>query len=250
MNASAASVPRGRPRVTARLLAAIVFLVAAMVGAYLDWIWWPVYSGLTITLAAGAILLLGGIVTLIGHLSGRRIVRRIALVIVSVGIGLVAGQTLGPSRESLMIASDGRLTLRLDSPVVGVATGPAICTNVASATEFQVSGDPNIRLDTPDQPFVSIYVNLGDRWQVLRDVPRKDGVLLNIGITGRLVSDKGKPSTIGMQATEASTLESTFSNEGGSLRFAKLSAQSGPDFNGQSMDLAGTLEWTCGSVVP
>jgi hypothetical protein len=177
-------------------------------------------------------------------------VRRAALVIVAVGIGLVAGQNLGPSREPLMIPSDGTLTLRLDSPVVGVATGPAICSNVASATEFQVSGDPNVRLDTPDQPFVSIYVNVGDRWRVLREVPRKDGVLLNIGITGTLVSDNGKPSTIGMQATEASTLESTFSNEGGSLRFANLAAQSGPDFNGESMDLAGTLEWTCGSVVP
>jgi len=27
-------------------------------------------------------------------------------------------------------------------------------------------------------------------------------------------------------------------------------AQSGPDFSGDSMDLAGTLEWTCGAVLP
>ncbi len=40
-------------------------------------------------------------------------------------------------------------------------------------------------------------------------------------------------------------LESTFSNEGGSIRFAGLGAQVGPDFTSESMDLAGTLEWTC-----
>ena len=142
------------------------------------------------------------------------------------------------------------MTLRLESPVVGVATGPANCTNVASATEFAVSGDPNMRLDTPDRPFVSASLDRGDRWQVLRDTLRKDGVLLNIGITGALVSDAGKPSTIGMQATESSTLASTFSNQGGSIRFAHLVAQSGPDFSGESMDLAGTLEWTCGAVLP
>lgn len=250
MNASTSSTLRGRGRVASRLTAAIAFLLAAIVGAYLDWLWWPVYSGLTITLAAAAILLAGGIVTLIGRVSGRTMVRRAALVIVAVGIGLVAGQSLGPSREALLIPSEGTLTLRLDSPVVAVATGPVTCTNVASATEFSVTGDPNLRLDTPDQPFVSIYVNRGDRWRVLRDVPRKDGVLLNIGITGIRVSDSGKPSTVGMQATETSTLESTFGNEGGSIRFANLVTQSGPDFNGQSMDLAGTLEWTCGAVAP
>lgn len=248
MNASTTSPASGRGRIALLMIAAIVFLVAAIVGAYLDWIWWPeAYGGgLMITLAAGAILLVGGILALIG----RGIVRRIALVILAVGVGLVAGQNLGPSREPLIHPQGGTMTLRLASPVVAIATSPADCTNVASATEFQVSGDPNMRLDTPDRPFVSVYFNVGDRWRVLRDTPRKDGLLLNIGITGALVSDAGKPSTIGMQATESSTLESTFSNEGGSIRFAGLVAQSGADYSGESMDLAGTLEWTCGAVLP
>jgi hypothetical protein len=125
-----------------------------------------------------------------------------------------------------------------------------VCTNVASATEFQVSGDPNMRLDTPDQPFVSVYLDVGDRWQVLRDGPRKDGVLLDIGIMGALVTDAGKPGAIGMQATDSSTLESTFSNSGGSIRFAHLVARSGPDFTGGSMDLAGTIVWTCSASRP
>jgi len=33
------------------------------------------------------------------------------------------------------------------------------------------------------------------------------------------------------------------------MRFADLVAQNGLDFTGQSMDLAGTLEWTCGEVL-
>jgi hypothetical protein len=246
MNASTTSTASGRGRIALIMIAAIVFVVAAIVGAYLNWIWWAYDGWLMIILAAGAILLVGGILALIG----RGIVRRIALVVLAVGIGLAAGQSLGPSREPLIRPQGGTMTLRLESPVVGVATGPANCTNVASATEFAVSGDPNIRLDTPDRPFVSIYFDRGDRWQVLHDTLRKDGVLLNIGITGALVSDAGKPSPIGMQATESSTLESTFSNEGGSIRFAHLVAQSGPDFSGESMDLAGTLEWTCGAALP
>jgi len=248
MTPSTTSTAGGRGRIALIMIAAIVFVVAAIVRAYLDWIWWPeAYGGgLMITLAAGAILLVGGILALIR----RGIVRRIALVVLAVGIGLVAGQNLGLSREPLINEGGGTMTLRLESPVVGVATSPADCTNVASATEFQVSGDPNMRLDTPDRPFVSVYFNVGDCWRVLRDTPRKDGILLNIGITGALVSDAGKPSPIGMQATESSTLESTFSNEGGSIRFAGLVAQSGADYSGESMDLAGTLEWTCGAVLP
>lgn len=75
-----------------------------------------------------------------------------------------------------------------------------------------------------------------------------DGVVLAIGITGARVSDDGKPSTIGMQAAPSSTLESAFSNEGGSVRFADLVAQAGPDFNGGSLNFAGMIEWTCGEA--
>jgi hypothetical protein len=138
-------------------------------------------------------------------------------------------------------------------PVAATATGPAICTNVASATEFAVSGDSNMTLDTPDHPFVLIATDVGDRWRVLRDAPRKDGVLLRIDVSGRLVTDAGKPGTIGMWAAGSSTLTSTFSKTGGSIRFAGLVAQTGPDYTGESLDLAGTLEWTCGganSVTP
>ena len=242
-NLSTQPAPIARGRTAFVVIAAAMFALAAVLGAYLNWMWWVVSygGGLLITLAGGILLLAGLIVAMIG----RGIGRRIALIALAVGAGLLAGQNLGPDREPLVGPVEGTLTLRLTSPTVAVATGSAFCTNVASATEFQVSGDPNIRLDTPDQPFVSINVNVGDRWRVLRETPRKDGVLLRIDVTGAQVSASGKPGTIGMMATGSSTVESIFSNEGGSIRFAGLVGQVGPDFTGESMDLAGTLEWTC-----
>lgn len=245
---STPSASAGRRPSAFLVVGAIAFALAAVVAAYLDWLWWPVAygGGLLLTLAAALFLLVGVIATLLG----RGIVRRMALLVLAAGVGMVAGLGLGPSREPLIQQFGGTITMHLTAPVVAVATGAVDCTNVASATEFNVSGDPNIRLDTPDSPLVSIYVNMGDRWHRSSDEPRKDGVRLNIGITGALVTDAGKPGTIGMQATESSTLESRFSNSGGSIRFGHLVAQTGPDFTGDSMDLAGTLEWTCGPPSP
>ena len=241
-----ATTRQGRGRTILIAVLAIVFAVSAIVGAYLDWLWWPVAygGGLLIALGAGICLLVGGIVSGIG----RGVVRRIGLVVLAVGVGLVAGQLLGPSREPVIFQGGGTMTLHLTSPVVAEANGPVDCQNVASGTEFSVDGDPNLRLDTPEQPFVSIAINVGDRWKVLRDIPRKDGVSLQIGVTGALVQDGAKPGTVGMDATDASTLTSAFSNAGGSITFADLEPQVGPDFTGDAMDLAGTVEWTCGAA--
>jgi len=214
--------------------------VAAVVGAYLDWLWWPVYSGLMITLVAFGLLIVGGIVAIIP----RRLIRRTGLVILAVAVGLLLGQNLGPSREALISSAGGRITLRLESPVTGTATGAVSCTNVASETEFQVSGDPNVRLDT-DRSFVWISINKGDRWAALHSEPRANGVSLWIAVSPEAVTDKG-PSTIGMHATERSNVEATFANEGGNLRFKGLEPMSGPDYTGAALDLAGTIEWTCG----
>lgn len=237
--------PAAKPPFTmvAILLAALG--VSAVLGAYIDWLWWPVYSGLMLTLYAGVILLMGGVMTVVG----RGIIRRIGLVILVVGVGLVAGQNLGPSREPLIYTADGTMTLRLTSPVVATATSPADCTNVASETEFQVSGDPNMRLDTPSRPFLQIYLNRGDRWQAIEDSPRKEGVRFQITSNEPEIPADGKPLQVGMRATETSTIEATFANTGGSLRFSGLSPMSGSDYTGESLDYAGTLEWTCGRVV-
>jgi len=250
MTGPTAATPRRRGPIALSAVAALVFVAAALVAAYMHWIWWvPAYGGgLLIALAAAVVLTIGGLVALLGRWSGRASLKGVALVVFAMGVGIVAGEALGPSREPLTLTEGGTMTLRLESPVAATATGPAICQNVASATEFRVSGDPNMRLDTPDSPFVSAFADVGDRWKVLRETPRKDGVWLRLDVTGTLVTDAGRPGTIGMQAAGSSTLTSTFSNAGGSIRFAGLVAQTGPDFTGQSMDLAGTLEWTCGKA--
>src|SRR5262245_2116842 len=221
----------------------VVAALAAAFGAYLDWLWWPVYSGLMITLVAIGLLIVGGIVAIIP----RRVIRRTGLVILAVAVGLLLGQNLGPSREPLIPTSGGTITLHLESPAKGTATGAVSCTNVASATEFQVSGDPNVRLDT-DRSFVWISIDKGDRWAALDSDPRANGISLWIAISPEAVTDKG-PSTIGMRASKSSTVEATFANEGGTLRFSGLEPMTGPDFTGGSLDLAGTIEWSCGPAV-
>jgi hypothetical protein len=218
--------------------------IAAGVGAYLDWMWWVFYTGLMITLVAIALLLVGAIVALFP----RRMIRRTGLVILSVGVGLLTGQNLGPSREPLIQQSGGSITLHLESPVQGTATGEAWCQNVASGTEFSVSGDPNVRLDT-DRSFVSISMDKGDRWEALRGRPRTDGVWLLITVTPERVPAGGKPATIGMESAPESAVVAAFTNEGGQLTFAGLEAATGPDYTGDSLDLAGTIEWDCGPPV-
>ena len=233
------------------MVSAGVFVVAAIAAAYMNWIWWvPAYGGgLLIALVAATTLAVGVVVAVLGRWSGRAWLKRVALVVIAVGVGIVAGEALGPSREPLIRTENGTMTLRLVSPVAATATGPASCANVTSATEFSVSGDPNMRLDTPDGQSVFVIADTGDRWKVLRATPRKDGVWLRIDVTGVLVKDGVKPGTLSMQAAALSVMTSTFSNSGGSIRFAGLTAQTGPDFTGESMDLAGTLEWTCGAAL-
>jgi hypothetical protein len=240
------ALPRSsKGRAVRVVLLGAAFVAAAIVGGYLDWIWWPVYSGLTVTLWAIGLL----VIAVVAATIRRGPARLVSLAAVAVGLGLLAGQNLGPSHEPLILHPTGTITLRVDSPESATASGPADCTTVASGTEFQITGDPNIRLDTPDRPFVSVYINKGDRWEVLGSVPRKDGVRLSIAVTPELVSDDGKPSTIGMAATETSTLQSTFQGVTGSIVFTGLEPENGPDYNGESLDLAGRIDWTCGKPI-
>lgn len=225
-----------------------VFVPAAVVGAYLDWMLWADEGGILVTLAAIAILLVAGLLALVGLLAHRGVIRLTATLTLAVGLGLIAGQILGPSREPLIQQFDGTMTLHLTAPVDAVATGPANCANVASATEFSVTGDSNMRLETPDRPFVMVYANVGDRWQVRDDSPRKNGVRLDVDVTGQLVTADGKPSTTEMAATSTSTLEASFSNQGGSIRFAGLVPQGAAAPVAGAEPFAGTLEWTCGPV--
>lgn len=87
------------------------------------------------------------------------------------------------------------------------------------------------------------------RWAFPRDTTRPDRVRLEVGVTRQLVPGSIKVLTrVGMEATASSTMDSTFTNEGGSIRFANLAAVGGPAFTGESVDIAGTLEWKCGPI--
>ena len=241
-----ASTAGARGPLTAFVIAAVGFGLGAIAGAYLNWLWWEIGYRPGATILGVAILIVGGTVALID----RVIARRIGLLILAVGFGLLAGQNLGPGREPLIDHSAGTMTLRLESPVIAVTTGSADCTTVASETEFSVQGS----LDQPSGPLGSptgISIQLGDRFSYPRDNSRTDRVRLAIEVITELVPSSIKVlNKIGMEATESSTLESTFSNEGGSIRFADLVALGGPVYTGESMDLAGTLEWTCGAALP
>ena len=239
------STGAGRGRITFWLILGASLVVAAIVGAYVDWLWWPVYKGLVLTLAAVAILVVAGILAL----AGRGNVRRGAMVGLAVGVGLLIGQTLGPTREPLILTDGGRMTLRLESPVVATATGPANCTNVVSETEYQVSGTPNLRLEEMNRVWDTVYITVGDRWEAIEEGPRKDGVRFSIWGTDLAIATDGAPSMAEMQAVESSIIDATFTNEGGSARFANLAPRAGPDLTAAPMDLAGTIEWTCGPVV-
>jgi hypothetical protein len=220
---------------------AIVGIAAAVVGAWLDWRWWPVYSGLTITLVAIGLLVVGALLALIP----RRPIRRAGLVVFIAAIGALLGQNLGPTREDLILA-EGTVTLSLERPFAETATAAATCNNVASGREISMNGDANMRLS--DRSFVSVYVDSGDRWEVRSDAPRSNGVRLQIDITPERVSDDGRPVGVGMQATPSSTVDLELTDEGGRVRFADLEPMADVDHNGDSMDLAGTIEWTCHPV--
>jgi MFS family permease len=224
------------------LITVIAFALAALLGAYLDWRFWQeVYgSGLLVSFVAIIVLIASAIIAVRFH---RRRVRRAAIVAFAVGLGIIAGQLGGPSREP-QIFGDGTMTIHLTSPFVGVATSTALCWNVASGTEFQVANDSNARFDTSGGEVV-VSINKGDRWEVLRDVPRKDGVSLTILVTSSNFANYAKPGTWGLQADPTSTLTATFSNAGGSIQFANLVPQTAHDLSGAPMNLAGTIDWTC-----
>ena len=88
-----------------------------------------------------AAILLAGLL----FLFRRTLTTRLAFIGLAVGVGLLLGQWIGPSREPLTV-STGTMTLTLSGPIQGVATGPADCPTVPSGEELQVTMDPNTRL--------------------------------------------------------------------------------------------------------
>jgi hypothetical protein len=220
-----------------------VFAAAVVAGAYGDWVWWESYSGLLITLGAAAAL----VVAVVFAIPPRG--RGVALVAAALGIGLLAGQNLGPSRPPLN-DGQGTLTFTLSEPVTASASIAATCAADASLTELQVAGDPNLRLqiipDNPSAPaevdqreFVSVYLTVGDRWR--RSV-RPDQVGLELTVN-RVEADAVESR---MMAGPSSTLDVDWTATGGTAAFAGLVPDTRFDRPaGEFIDLAGTVEWIC-----
>jgi hypothetical protein len=227
---------------------AMLGIAAAVVGGYLDWQWWHPTSGIIVTIAASATLLLAAVVAL-----GRTpVTRMISMAIGAVGIGLLLGQNLGPSREAPMLGS-GTVTLQLTEPAgAAEVTGRADCNLTASGDNFAIWGDPNIRIEVGDQElrdrdFVGISISAGDMWEAGAE-PRPDGIGVSLLVGGGgPIPEDGAPSEVMMASAASSELDGTVDQRSGSIRFSGLVVD--PDYEtgavAEPMDLAGTVSWTC-----
>jgi hypothetical protein len=227
-----------------RLIAlALIFAAAIVAGAYGDWMWWEPYSGLLITLAAAAIL----VVAVVFAIPPRG--RGVAVVAAAVGIGLLAGQNLGPSRPALN-HGEGTLTVTLAEPVQASASIAATCAADDGLTELQVAGDPNLRIAiVPDNPaapvevdqreFVGVYLTVGDRWG-RSDRPDRVGFEMSVG---RAEADAVESRVM---AGPSSTVDVDWTATGGTVTFAGLVPDTRFDRPaGEFIDVSGTVEWTC-----
>jgi hypothetical protein len=231
------------------IIAAGLFALAAVAGAWGDWILWKPYSGIMITIAAIAVLIVAGIFALIP----RRRARQIGLLVGAVAIGGLAGQNLGPARPALTV-SEGQVTVALTSPRGATGTASVTCEVNGEASELSMWSDPNLRLDIlahdPAAPadvdqraFVTVGVSVGDRW-IDGPSPRPDTVVVGAAISGTMGKDAAETR---MTSNRDSSIDLTWSAAGGTVRFAGLVRDTRyAEAVGDPIDVAGTITWTCG----
>ena len=244
MTASSGTTTTGRRGLFMAVLI-VVGLAAAAIGAYLDWLWWHPTQGIIVTLMAIGVILLTGLL----FLFRRSLTTRLAFIGLAIGVGLLIGQWLGPSREPLAIA-DGTMTMRLDGPVQAEATGRALCQTVASGQELYVSQDINARLELdgvqPEAyPFVSGSFARGDRWQP-DEGGRDDGLVVTIYMNSAVEPADG-PTELYLHSDPSSAIEADEDGSNGSVRFSGLVVRSGEveAILGVDGEVTGTLEWSC-----
>lgn len=226
----------------------ILALVGALVGAYLDWKLWHPMSGIVVTIGAIGLLLVGAL----AWASRWQPIRPVAYGVLGFAIGAILGQNLGPSRPPISLV-DGTITVELTAPA-GAApiTGPADCQLTPDGQNFQVSGDPNLRLQIGDQPLeerdpIQVALARGDMWEYGTEA-RGDGwsLLLVVGDAGPF-TDLEMPTEVAMASDASSELSASGDQRAGSITFSGLVekdiglglAAAGPS------ELSGTLSWTC-----
>jgi len=225
----------------------LIALAGAGVGGYLDWKWWHPTSGIVVTIGAIGLLLVGAL----AWSSRWRPIRPLAFAALAFGVGALLGQNLGPSRPPITQAA-GTVTVDLTEPAnAEPITGRADCQLTPDGENFQINGDPNLRLQIGDQPLeqrdaVQLAVARGDMWEYGAE-PRSDGwsVLVIVSDTGPF-TDEAVPAMWYMESNDESPLVGSGTQAAGSIRFdgLVLDAQQSQGAQGP-MELAGTIEWSC-----
>lgn len=242
-----ASTP-SRPLPTAGRLGLLLIplAVGAVVGAYLDWMWWHPSSGILITIAAGGLLVL----SVLAWTSRWNPIRLAVLWVALFAIGLLLGQNFGPSRPPITLVS-GSLAVELAEPAdAQPAAGSADCQLTPDGRNFQVSGDPNIRVEIGDQPReeqdnLQVSIARGDMWQ--HGEPRSDGWSLIVAVsdTGPFTDDE-VPDIWYMTSAPSSELTGDGTQAAGSLAFDGLVLNAGQSQGvDEPIEVSGTIEWSC-----
>lgn len=243
---TASAPPTSRPSMLGIGALVLIALAGAGVGAYLDWKWWHPTSGVVVTLGAIGLLLVG----VVAWVTGWRPIRPVAFAVLAFGVGALVGQNVGPSRPPISQAA-GTVSVELTEPAdAEPITGRADCQLTPDGENFEISGDPNLRLQIGDQPLelrdaIQLSVARGDMWEF--GEPRSDGWSLIV-----VVSDSGPftddeiPGHQYLTSGAESDLVGSGTQDAGAIRFDGLVLDAEQSQGAQEpMELAGTIEWSC-----
>ena len=233
------------------LLPALVIaaVLGAAAGAYLDWYMWHPMSAIVTTIGLIMLLIAGGLAVLV-----RSRVRPIGMILLALAVGGFAGQVGGPSRPVTHRTETGSIRLVLTAPSAFDASGDATCGLVEEGGQILVDpGEFGTARTSADADFHYVSVAVGDMWDFGHPMARRDHVSVTIRVIPELVPADGKPAEQVYATDPDSTVTlGPTTQTGGSITFANLaigdptarSASSGRS------DLAGTVSWTCGPIVP
>lgn len=230
-------------------LLGLTLLIAIAVGAYYNWYLWHPMSGLTITLAAVGLLLIGGVAFLI---RSRRI-RPIALVLIVAGIGTIVGQNVGPDRPATRHHETGTMHLVLTSPVAFDASGEASCGSTADGSQVVVNpGSFGMARASEEADFHYPSVTIGDMYDYGDANRRDDHLSVSIRVMLAAIPADADPNAAPGETIHQSdrasilTLAPGHSVAGGSISFSNLVIGEHSGSSSSRSGLAGTLSWTCG----
>jgi hypothetical protein len=247
MTASSQPTTARRPGLGLVILG-LLALGGAAAGAYLDWRMWHPMSGIVVTFGAGLLLMLGALA-----LATRwRPIRPLAFAALALGVGLILGQNLGPTRPPISMVQ-GTVMIELTEPAnAAPIAGRADCQLTPDGQNFEISGDPNLRIQVGDQPrevqdAIQVAVARGDMWEYGAE-SRGDGwsLLAIVSDTGPFTDDE-VPGHAAMASDASSELVVSGDQRAGSMTFSGLAPTDiglGDPAAGQ-LELAGTLSWRC-----